>query len=114
RRFYQHKRQVMERALARELGDQVTWPAPRGGFFLWATFPGRVDTESMLSRAIAERVVYVAGSAFFVDGRTGPLARLSFSAPSPDRIDEGIRRLGAALRNELQAAGAPVSSGRSV
>ena len=101
RTHYQEKRGVMERALRRELGDLVTWPAPKGGFFLWAAFPERVDTDVLLARAIASRVVYVAGSAFYVDGRTSHQARLAFSAPSAERIDEGIRRLAAAIREEL-------------
>jgi 2-aminoadipate transaminase len=101
RTHYQEKRGVMERALRRELGDLVTWPAPKGGFFLWAAFPARVDTDALLARAIANRVVYVAGSAFYVDGRTSHQARLAFSAPSAERIDEGIRRLAAAVREEL-------------
>jgi DNA-binding transcriptional MocR family regulator len=101
RTHYQEKRGVMERALRRELGDLVTWPAPKGGFFLWAAFPERVDTDALLARAIANRVVYVAGSAFYVDGRTSHQARLAFSAPSAERIDEGIRRLAAAVREEL-------------
>src|SRR5206468_4050612 len=96
RTYYQHKRRAMEQALARELGGVVSWPRPRGGFFLWAAFPETIDTDALLQRAIARGVVYVAGSAFFVDGRRGNLARLSFSAPSIERIDEGIRRLAAA------------------
>jgi 2-aminoadipate transaminase len=109
RTHYQEKHAVMERALERELGDLVTWPAPKGGFFLWATFPDRVDTDALLARAIANRVVYVAGSAFYVDGRTCRQARLAFSASSAERIEEGIRRLAAAVREEL-AATASVSS----
>jgi 2-aminoadipate transaminase len=112
RTYYQEKRGVMERALARELGDLVTWPAPKGGFFLWAAFPARVNTDALLARAIARKVVYVAGSAFYVDGRTCNLARLAFSAPSTERIEEGIRRLAAAVRDEL-AATASVSSAAS-
>jgi len=106
RREYQDKRRVMERALASELGDLVSWPAPKGGFFLWATLPDRVNTDALIARAVAHRVVYVAGSAFYVDGRTGSLARLSFSAPSASRIEEGIRRLAAAVREELGATAA--------
>jgi len=101
RAYYQEKRRVMEEAFRRELGTDVTWPAPKGGFFLWASFPAGVSTDALLTRAIAHGVVYVAGSAFFVDGRSSNLARLSFSAPSADRIREGIRRLAAALRAEL-------------
>jgi 2-aminoadipate transaminase len=103
RAYYQRKRTVMEAALRRTLGDLVSWPEPKGGFFLWAAFPALIDTDAMLTRAIAHRVVYVAGSAFFVDGRSGPLARLAFSAASAERIEEGIERLAAALREELHA-----------
>ncbi len=98
RRYYQEKRTRMEAALRREFGGEVTWPAPGGGFFLWAAFPPDVNTDALLDRAIAHSVVYVAGSAFFVDGRSSNLARLSFSAPSRERIDEGIRRLASAVR----------------
>jgi len=98
RGYYQTKRRVMEQALTRELGDLVSWPQPKGGFFLWASFGDEVDTDALLDRAVAHRVVYVAGSAFFVDGRRSPYARLAFSAPSHERIEEGIRRLAAAVR----------------
>src|SRR5438552_10575453 len=69
RRHYQEKRSVMEAALARELDGLVSWTRPRGGFFLWASLGDRVNTDALLERAIAHRVVYVAGSAFFVDRR---------------------------------------------
>ena len=110
RREYQKKRRVMEEALARELGDLVSWPAPKGGFFLWARFPDRLDTDALITRAVAHRVVYVAGSAFYVDGRRGSLARLSFSGASPARIDEGIRRLAAAVREEMAATASEPSA----
>ena len=101
RAYYQEKRRVMEQALRRELGDLVSWPEPKGGFFLWASFGDRVNTDALLPRAIAHSVVYVAASAFFVDGRSNNQARLSFSAPSHERIEEGIRRLRAAVHEEL-------------
>ena len=36
---YREKRDVMERALKAGLGEVVSWPAPRGGFFLWVAQP---------------------------------------------------------------------------
>jgi 2-aminoadipate transaminase len=110
RGYYQAKRRVMEQALRRELGDLVSWPEPKGGFFLWASFadapgsPGSIDTDALLDRAVAHRVVYVAGSAFFVDGRHTSFARLAFSAASREQIDEGIRRLAAAVREVTESS----------
>src|SRR6185295_17443872 len=114
RRYYQAKRRVMEQALVRELGSLVSWSQPKGGFFLWASFAGETDTDALLDRAVAHGVVYVAGSAFFVDGRRGPTARLAFSAPSHERIDEGIRRLGNAVRETKGHPTSEVSASSAV
>ena len=101
RRHYAEKRDVMVAALKTELGNDISGPDPRGGFFLWATLPAAIDADRLLDRAVQHGVVYVAGSAFFVNGAGRNLIRLSFSAPSHDRIREGASRLAAAIREEL-------------
>jgi len=101
RAYYQHKRDVMVAALQRELPEGVTWPAPRGGFFLWATLPDAIDADAMVPRAVDHGVIYVAGDAFYVNGSGQQQIRLSFSAPTPERIEEGVRRLAATIREEL-------------
>ncbi len=108
RAHYQHKRTVMERALKASLDDLVTWPEPRGGFFLWATLPRQIDADTMLPRAIEQKVIYVAGSAFFVDGTGKNLMRLSFSLPPVPRIEEGVGRLVALVKEELARHPEPV------
>ena len=97
RTLYRSKRDAMERALRHEMGDGLRWLAPKGGFFLWATLPGGHDDESVLARALDHRLVFVVGSAFYVDGTGHDKVRLSFSAPNEDRIREGARRFAAAL-----------------
>jgi 2-aminoadipate transaminase len=103
RRHYAHKRDVMQQALTRELGDLAAWPTPRGGFFLWLTLPAAIDADHMLTRAIEAGVIYVAGEAFYVNGEGKNTLRLSFSAPTPERIDLGVSRLARALRSEQAA-----------
>jgi 2-aminoadipate transaminase len=117
RAHYQQKRDVMVEALRASFGTAVAWPDPRGGFFLWATLPPEVNADAMIPRAVQHGVIYVAGEAFYVnepeDGPRGEhIVRLSFSAPSPDRIREGVRRLAAAVEEEItdgrrQAAAPP-------
>ena len=97
RSHYQAKRTVMERALGAQLRDRVKWTSPRGGFFLWIQIPGADDRE-LFDRAIKERVSFVLGSAFFVDGGGHEFARLAFSGSTHDQIEEGIRRLSTAVR----------------
>ncbi len=104
RTLYRQKRDVMEQALRDTLGTRLTWLVPKGGFFLWATLPaGERDTD-LLDRALAERLVFVTGSAFFVDGSGHDTIRLSFSAPSAERIVEGARRLARALDARMPSA----------
>ena len=103
RRYYQEKRDAMEAALKDALGDLVTWPAPKGGFFLWTTMPAQLDAEAMIPRAVEHGVVYVAGEAFFVNAPQQNTLRLSFSAPSAERIREGVARLASTIRAELDS-----------
>ena len=79
----------------------------------------------MITRALEEGVVYVAGEAFYVDALREPQGapsasrggegkntmRLSFSAPTPERIETGVTRLARTLRAELEASGTKAAAG---
>ena len=113
RDHYSKKRDVMVEALTESLGEALTWDMPRGGFFLWARLREPLDGDSLLPLAIARSVIYVAGSAFFVGGpadEARQYIRLSFSSPTPERIHEGARRLGDAIRDARQASTATAVS----
>lgn len=97
RAAYQRKRTVMERAVREAFGSRVRWTSPRGGFFLWVTLPAGVSDLDLFERARRQGVIFVIGSAFFVDGRGHDTIRLSFSAPPDQAITEGVARLAAAL-----------------
>jgi 2-aminoadipate transaminase len=111
RQHYAAKRDVMVAALGQELGGEVSWPDPRGGFFLWVTLPERIDADRMLERAVQQGVVYVAGSAFYVNDGGAHHIRLAFSAPGHDVIRDGVARLARTIREER--AGAPEPSARA-
>jgi 2-aminoadipate transaminase len=103
RAHYQRKRDVMSRALTAAMGGRLSWAPPRGGFFLWAALSGGVTAEDLLTAARGRGVIFVVGSAFFVDGSGHQFLRLSFSAPPPDRIEEGVRRLALAVEDVANA-----------
>ena len=94
---------VLDAALRREFGNTVTWPEPRGGFFLWASLPDAIDSDAMIARAVENGVIYVAGEAFFVEAGPRNLVRLAFSAPSHEKIREGVARFARTVREELAA-----------
>jgi 2-aminoadipate transaminase len=59
----------------------------------------------MLARALEAGVAYVPGTAFFPVKRDGRRCiRLNFSYPSIEDIEEGMRRLGAVVSDELDLA----------
>jgi len=99
RAIYQEKRVALEGELRRLLGDRLQWHSPKGGFFVWATLPPGEDDEQLLARCLTHGVIFVVGSAFYVDGTGHDTIRLSFSAPSVDRIREGVTRLAAVMRS---------------
>lgn len=104
RAHYQRKRDAMIAAIERTLPGRLSWVPPRGGFFLWPRLAGGITADQLLPFARARGVVYVVGSAFFVDGGGNEFLRLSFSAPPPERIAEGIGRLAAAFADAQAAA----------
>jgi len=110
RRYYATRRTAMEGALRRELADLLSWPTPRGGFFLWASLPEPLHAPDLLEFALEQGVIFVSGHAFFVDGSGLSQIRLAFSLPTPERIDEGVRRLNLAVRAALAAARSPADS----
>jgi 2-aminoadipate transaminase len=99
RRVYAERRNAMLDALARYFDDgDVRWTHPLGGLFLWMTMPQGIDTSDMLHEAIAEKVAYVPGVAFFPDGNGHNTMRLNFSYCTPDVIAEGVRRMSVAYK----------------
>lgn len=91
---YRARRDAMLAALEKHMPKGVSWTRPQGGMFTWLTLPEGMDGTELLARAIKEeRVAFVPGGAFFVDGSGANTLRLSYSLPPPAVIDEGIARL---------------------
>ena len=81
------------------LPPQVQVDPPEGGLFLWLGLPEGVSATRLLPLALQEGVSYAPGSRFFPDPGEGErFARLNFAARTPEEIEEGIRRLGRAMR----------------
>ncbi len=102
RRVYKERRDTMLEALAEFWPEGCSWTHPHGGLFLWARVPESIDTSEFFHKAVEARVAYVPGVNFYPNADGGFNAmRLNFSYSPPDKIVEGIRRLGIALKKEL-------------
>jgi 2-aminoadipate transaminase len=74
----------------------IEFTEPGGGYFLWVRLPRDVHVDKLVPAAAERGVAVVKGSDFLLDGGEHEL-RLAFSAVTPDRIDEGVRRLAEAV-----------------
>jgi DNA-binding transcriptional MocR family regulator len=101
-KLYRDRRDAMLDAMDLYFPPEAATSVPEGGLFLWVTIPGPLDTKAMLGRALEAGVAYVPGTAFYPDGNGRSSMRLCFSLPTPERIEEGMRRLGRVITDELE------------
>ena len=89
----------MVKAIARYLPNNVSFDVPSGGLFIWLRLPKAISANELLPVACKEGVAFVPGKYFFVDDSDGDeWIRLNFVSQPADDIEEGIKRLGTAIR----------------
>jgi 2-aminoadipate transaminase len=92
----------MLEAMAQYFPKSVRWTQPKGGLFLWVTFPEHIDAADILEKAVKNKVAFVPGTAFFPDGGGQNTGRFNFSNAQPEQIKIGIQRLGDVLKEVLE------------
>lgn len=103
RAFYESRCRAMLAALEKYFPPSVHWNHPQGGLFVLVTLPQGFDVKELLKTSMDEyNVSFVSGQPFFVDGSGANTLRLAFSKETEANIDEGIRRLGEAIRRHLE------------
>jgi 2-aminoadipate transaminase len=99
---YRRRRDAMLAALRDRFPSEVRWNHPTSGMFIWAELPPGLDAAELLRTAVeTESVAFSPGAIFGAGDRC---LRLCFTSLSPERIEEGIRRLGRAVRAALDRA----------
>lgn len=102
RKVYRERRDAMLAAMEQYFPQEVTWSVPQGGLFLWVTLPDYLDAAELLRDAIAQRVAFVPGAAFFPNEVAHNTLRLNFSFCAADVIETGIRRLGTVITEAIE------------
>jgi GntR family transcriptional regulator/MocR family aminotransferase len=101
--IYSKRRDVMLRAIHREMPVGVRVVPPQGGLFIWMRLPEPISSGKLLPLACKEGVAFAPGCWFFLDGAGGEgFIRLNFAAHPPDIIEEGIKRLGRAMERLIR------------
>lgn len=103
RRIYRERRDLTLDAVAKDFPDGTLCSRPEGGFYCWIDLPGGLNATDLLPEVVAaERVAYVAGSAFYHDRRMGGhQLRLAFSYVTSDVLGDAAGRLGRFFKDRL-------------
>ncbi|MFZ6815686.1 PLP-dependent aminotransferase family protein [Undibacterium sp. Rencai35W] len=101
RSFYSGQCDVMLNAMTKHFPEGVTWTRPEGGMFIWVTLPKHIDSKQLLDEAIAQNVAFVPGGPFYANNPATNTLRLSFVTVSPERINEGIEKLGKLIKAKM-------------
>jgi len=102
RRVYKERRDVMLAAMDRYFPPEVDWTQPAGGLFLWGTIPEYLNSADVLKDAIEKKVAFVPGESFHPNGGGHNTMRINFSMATPEKIQEGISRLGEVLFDKIR------------
>jgi len=101
-KLYKVRRDAMLESLEQYFPGSATWTKPSGGFYVWVTLPPEIDTTALMPKAIAAKVAYVPGTAFYADGFGSWSMRLAYCYPTPERIREGVKALGGVIHTEME------------
>jgi DNA-binding transcriptional MocR family regulator len=105
RQTYRAQRDTLSRALAKFLPESLAWHLPSHGVVLWVKLPEGVDPERVSAEAQRHGVLVSPSPLFAVGARPEPALRLIFSAEPDERLVEGARRLGKAIKQVLSERG---------
>lgn len=99
---YGRQRACMVEMIEKYFPSDVSITRPEGGMFLWATMPEGFSSMDLFDAAIKDKVAFVPGRPFYVDGSGENTLRLNFSNADEARIEEGIKRLGLSIDSFLK------------
>jgi 2-aminoadipate transaminase len=99
RELYRIQRDCMVSMIKKYFPSDVNYTKPEGGMFLWVTLPDGMSSMELFKVAVDENVAFVPGEAFYSDNPELNTLRLNFSNSNEKKIEEGIKRLGSAIKS---------------
>nr|WP_319374571.1 PLP-dependent aminotransferase family protein [uncultured Methanobacterium sp.] len=98
KQLYKSQRDQMVHSIKKYFPEGVKHTSPQGGMFLWVTLPEGTSSMELFELAMEENVAFVPGETFYTEGPEKNTMRLNFSNSSVEEIEEGIKRLGNAIK----------------
>ena len=99
RDLYRPRLDGILKALDTHMPSNVDWTRPEGGFFVAVYLPDTVDGKALQENLKDFGVVIASGNGFFTDRKGDQFLRLPFCQMDPAEVEEGIKRIAAAIRH---------------
>lgn len=96
--LYGKRKQLMIEGIQKYFPADVKYTDPEGGMFLWVEVPGVDDTVALFQECLKHNVAFVPGDPFFAGATQPGTFRLNYSNMEEDKIEQGLKQLGAALK----------------
>ncbi len=101
KKAYSAQRDCMIQSMEAQFPELVSFTRPEGGMFLWGILPEEASSLELFKLAIQEKVAFVPGIPFHLEGRGENTFRLNFSNSSNELIETGISRLAKIINKYL-------------
>jgi len=98
RKAYKEQRDAMVTMIEKYFPPEIKYTKPEGGMFLWVTLPGEMSSMRLFELSIKDKVAFVPGDPFYVDGGGENTLRLNYSNSNPEQIETGIIKLSKAIK----------------
>ncbi len=98
REVYHRRRDAAVDSIERFFPDNIKYTKPEGGLFLWVELDRKVNTTKLLEKCLEQDVAFVPGDSFYPNSGKSNTMRINFSNTQEEKIVEGIRRIGNAIR----------------
>ncbi len=99
--IYKKRRDLMIKTMEKEFPKEVKYTYPEGGLFTWVILPVHINARELAVKALENNVAFVPGDSFFPNGGNENTFRMNYSNMDEERIVEGIKRLGIAIKEMM-------------
>jgi len=89
-RYYREKRDTMLKKLENSRIKGLRWVRPSGGLYIWCGLPLNISADTLLLKSKEKGVIFVPGSAFFLNNKGNEYIRLNFTYPTVKEIEKGM------------------------
>jgi DNA-binding transcriptional MocR family regulator len=99
-RIFRKRMQIALNALRENLPENVSWTKPDGGYTIWVKLARSYTGEAAFKNSLVKHGVLVSPGEYYFHGSSPhQYFRLSIASLNEEEIQEGMLRLGKALRD---------------